>query len=363
MRRLARSLNSLGLSTQVIKTALAAGLSWGLAQVLLHSSRPYLAPLAAILTIQVTVADSLSRGGQRILGVVGGIFLSLFAVHFLGLNAWSIAILVLVGMAAATALGFGPQAVSQVAISALLVMSLRAGLGYAAARLLDTLMGALVALMVNAFIVPPDATPVAAMQIEDLSQRLADLLTSVSTQVQGGKNVVDVLKIARHLTGQVDRGRHAIDLARNSLRYSPLLRHRRGQLARLAEGMAMLERVSVEVRGLVRSVTAMKTGGDPELLSEMAEPLQVIADAIVSYGRMVAHPSEPIHRRLTMVLEEAVFSQQKILGLLSGQASPLTLREAGSILTDLSKMTEDLTGSADLLNQIRLGERQPSGTE
>lgn len=351
MRWVTGSLNSLGLSAQVIKTALAAGISWGLAQVLLDSSRPYLAPLAAILTVQVTVADSLSRGGQRILGVVGGIFLSLLAVHFLGLSAWSIAILVLVGMAAATALGFGPQAVSQVAISALLVMSLGARPGYAAARLLDTLAGALVALAVNAFIVPPDATPMAATQIEDLSQRLASILANVSVRVQLGENVTGAVKTARHLSRQVDRGRHAIDLAHDSLRYSPLLRHRRVQLARLAEGMAMLERVSVEVRGLVRGLTAMKMVGDPELLRKMAEPIQVIANVVAAYGRMVANPSKHVQHQLKMALEEAAFSQQEVLSLLDGRYSPVALREAGSVLADLSKMTKDLAASADLLNQ------------
>ena len=61
--RLRKQLSWLGPpALQAAKTALAAGASWFIAADVMGNTIPVFAPLAALLTVQVTVWDSLARG-------------------------------------------------------------------------------------------------------------------------------------------------------------------------------------------------------------------------------------------------------------------------------------------------------------
>ena len=337
------ALKRVGLSTQVLKTALASGLSWQLAVWLLGSDKPYLAPLAAILSGQVTVADSISRGSQRIMGVVGGIALSLAAVHFLGLTAWSVAVLVLIGMAMATAVGFGPNAISQVAVSGLLVLSLGAAPQYAARRLLDTILGALVAVLVNALVVPPDATPAAERQTVQLSEDAANMLQDLSERL-GRRPVAPRLSRARALSERVESLKESVKLARQSLLYSPLLQRRRRRLEQLERALALLQRVTIEVRGIARSLASLD-GRTAGFESVLRPPLQQLADLVRSYGATVGRDAWSGRAQFAAAIDEALSGEAEALSLLARpprQVSPSVLREVGSVLADVAKMVQDL---------------------
>lgn len=52
---------------RITKTALAATVAWELSIVLLHSTLPALAALGAILTVQVTVKQTVTFGVQQVL--------------------------------------------------------------------------------------------------------------------------------------------------------------------------------------------------------------------------------------------------------------------------------------------------------
>jgi uncharacterized membrane protein YgaE (UPF0421/DUF939 family) len=339
----------MGLTAQVLKTALAAGLSWQLAVWILGSRYPYFAPLAAILTVQVTVAESVSRGGQRILGVVGGVAISLVAVHFLGLSALAVALLVLIGMAMATALGFGPMAISQVAVSGLLVMSLGAKPGYAAIRLLDTILGALVAVAVNAVVVPPDATPAARSHIEQLADDLAALLTAVAEAVARREEVGRYIEEARHLSERVDDARKTMALARQSLLYSPLVQRRRHDLSRLEAGLRLLERMTIEARGVVRSLASMEEMGGREFRRLLGPALTRTAEAMDAMGDVLVRPRRTPEEALTAGVARARQAQTAVLEDLWEAPSPPCLREAGSVMADLTKMTKDMERASERL--------------
>ena len=89
------SLAKIGLTLQVIKTALAAGTSYGLALFLSDNPYPIFAPLAAILTIQVTIADSIQKGLYRTLGVIIGVGIGDLISHFFVISGISILIAIL----------------------------------------------------------------------------------------------------------------------------------------------------------------------------------------------------------------------------------------------------------------------------
>ncbi len=276
-----------GVSLQLTKTALAAGLSWWLAEALFSRARPYFAPLAAILTIQVTVAKSVSLGGQRILGVAGGIVVSFAVAHWLGVSAGSVAIVVLTAMGLAAVLGLGPTAVTQSAITGLLVMALGTKASYAAARLVDTVLGALVAVLVNALLIPPDSTPAAVNAVSGLSTLLGQRLTDLPDPVGTGQPLVD----------RVATTRAVVAGASESLQFAPLLRGRRRRLARIKRAERVLGRLTWRVLDLEDTVREL-TAADQRRFEQFNRLRAAMQEVLARYSAWVVHPDEAACVRL-----------------------------------------------------------------
>ncbi|MDA8200614.1 MAG: aromatic acid exporter family protein [Thermaerobacter sp.] len=291
-----------GVSLQLTKTALAAGLSWWLAEALFSRARPYFAPLAAILTIQVTVAKSVSLGGQRILGVAGGIVVSFAVAHWLGVSAGSVALVVLTAMGLAAALGLGPNAVTQSAITGLLVMALGTRASYAAARLVDTVLGALVAVLVNALLIPPDATPAAVHAVSGLSTLIGQRLTDLPDPVGTGQPLVDRLATTRAVVAG----------ASESLRFAPLLRGRRRRLERLRRAERMLVRLTWRVLDLEDTVREL-TPADRRQFVRFNRLRAAMQEVLARYSTWVVHPDDAacvrLHRAAQAVTEEWTAAQ------------------------------------------------------
>lgn len=276
-----------GVGWQLTKTALAAGLSWWLAELLFSRARPYFAPLAAILTIQVTVAKSVSLGGQRILGVVGGIVVSFAVAHWLGVSAASVALVVLTAMALAAVLGLGPNAVTQSAITGLLVMALGTKASYAAARLVDTILGAIVAVLVNALLVPPDATPAAVAAVGKLSGLIGQRLTDLPDPPGTGEPLVDRLAATRATVAS----------AAESLRFAPLLAGRRRRLARIQGAEQGLVRLTWRVLDLEDTVRELESD-DRRRFGQFDDVRWAMQRVLDQYGPFVARPDRRAAERL-----------------------------------------------------------------
>ncbi|AEW05486.1 protein of unknown function DUF939 [Sulfobacillus acidophilus DSM 10332] len=357
-------LENWGLSLQVVKTAIAAGLAWGLAAWLLRTPRPYFAPLAAILSLQATVQESLSRGIQRIVGVVGGILLAMVFAHRVGLNTGSLTVLVFVALAVATRLRLGPQGVPQVAISALLVLAVGNHVqGYAWQRVMDTILGAVVAMAVAALAWPPDFTPEANQAVALLSQAVRDVMRGIQEDLAGG---LDPDEANRHLARarQIDRAlgqaRTAIKRAETSLRWNPWARGRRQRLDRLAKAVVVLDHAVSQVRGIARTlfVTLDRDVTQPgamlpkTLAAGLAQALAVMADALDSYAQVVTRGHTDAAAQLEAWLDQA----DRLRDDLVRQAGTLLLPGHGrkfldmaAVLVDLEKMSQDLRVSARYL--------------
>src|ERR1700735_5548755 len=166
------------------KTAVAAGLAWAAALAADPHSRPYFAPLAVLLVVQPTVYDSLSRAFQRVAGVVAGVAAALAVSHFLAPSPWSIGIIVFAGLLAGWAARLGPQGVVQIPVSALLGFVVRRVTpGYRGDRIIDTLIGAPVAVI--AVLLTPSAPGPDAVMSRALAplRRCTEILREVSTGI------------------------------------------------------------------------------------------------------------------------------------------------------------------------------------
>ncbi|ALJ00156.1 FUSC family protein [Rufibacter tibetensis] len=347
MERIIHLLEKLGLTLQIAKTAFAAALSWFVASSLLQSEYPYFAAVAAIITVQVTVADSVDKATQRIIGIIGGVLVSMLLGHWFQIGAVSIFFIILIGMGLAKALKMNPQIISQVAISSLLVLAFgQTKEGYAFERIIETVLGSGIAVLINALIVPRNALPDVELGILSYSQLSAATLKSLAAVLDDlgptrktGRSEVDAL------IKEANQCRKTFSLAEQSLKYNPLLTHKRTRLSRLAYTMEQLESITIQVRGIRRSLADIQLNQhlttEQTYLQKLKVAMETTADAITAFGLASINVSEENLHSLTQAIQQAQVEQAHCLDSLNSIGSLATIRDIGSILTDLGRIASE----------------------
>jgi Aromatic acid exporter family member 1 len=283
----------LGLRTA--KTTLAAVIAWELALRLPGTQPPVLAPLTALLVTQLTLVKTITGSLQRVASVTAGVLLALGVAELLGLHWWSIGLVIFVSLAIGQVLKLGPHRI-EVPISALLVMTLGGTTGVARTRVLETLIGAGVGVVVNAVLVPPVYIRPAGDAIYELADDMARVLEGAADDLAegwSGEDAYDRLLEARELDGEVREAGEAVGQAEDSLRLNPRRRMVGDPSDELRDGLTSLEHSAILVRGLCRSLVELDnvTGGRgpaPALRAAIGRLLREAADAVRTFGVQVA---------------------------------------------------------------------------
>jgi hypothetical protein len=283
----------LGLRTA--KTTLAAVISWELALRLPGSQPPVLAPLTALLVTQVTLVKTITGSFQRVASVTAGVLLALGVAGLLGLHWWSVGLVIFVSLAIGQVLKLGSHRI-EVPISALLVLTLGGTPGVARTRMLETLIGAGVGVVVNAVLVPPVYIRPAGEAIYELAGDMARVLEGAAADLAegwSGEDAYERLLEARELDPEVREAGEAVGQAEDSLRLNPRRRLVGDPSDELREGMTSLEHSVILIRGLCRSLVELDTvtggrGPDPAMRAALAHLLVELADAVRTFGQQVA---------------------------------------------------------------------------
>ncbi len=276
---------------QTAKAALAAGLAWALAQHIVGSGLPALASLAAIITVQVTVYASLTRALQYVVAVVVGLLVALGLARLLGVSAWSITVVIFGALVLGHVLRLGLQA-PQVAISALLVVAL--GEGYGSERVVDTIVGAGVGVLVNLLVLPPTYVEAAGRSLRGVAEDLAQLCHDVGAEPGGRWGYQEArgwLLRAREISDELREVADALEQGEESVRYNPL-RAEVESLARYGEAQRALEHATTQVRGFARTLTELASrderwhrAADP-VLEPLGRLLRSAGDAARAFGAL-----------------------------------------------------------------------------
>jgi uncharacterized membrane protein YccC len=294
------------------KTAIAAGLAWVAALAADPHSRPYFAPLAVLLVVQPTVYDSLSRAFQRVAGVVVGVAAALAVSHFLEPSAWSIGIITFAGLLVGWAARLGPQGAVQIPVSALLVILVgRATPGYGGERIVDTLIGAAVAVI--AVLLTPSAPGPDAVMSRALTplRRCSELLRAVSTGIGSPWTPEQADSWRRDASALVDAiaaTRRDHEEHRLSTRWNARARRERAALGRADEALLSAERIAIYARSMARALVDGSAHARP--MPTLSGMLAKTASATEAYTAWVASPGTPADRR---ILAEAVHAADDAL--------------------------------------------------
>jgi len=133
--------------------SVAAGVAWWLATDIVGHPKPFFAPIAAVICLGTTYGQRLRRIVEVSFGVAIGIFLADVLLLWIGNGPVQLTGVVGLAMTLGFLLNPGPLFVTQIAVQAIVVVTLVATPGYALTRWTDALVGGAVAL-VAATVVP-----------------------------------------------------------------------------------------------------------------------------------------------------------------------------------------------------------------
>ena len=216
---------------------LAVGLAWLIGQ-LLGNKLPLFAAFGAVIGMQTTVDQSVRRVAIRLAGTVGGVLVSFLVVHLLGTSPLAVALAVMLGPWIVHLVKSPREIGQEIAMVALLLIALAAGdPAYAVHRTAETLLGAIVALVINAFVYPPD-------YLDDVSEHLSEFVRDATSVLRSAAHALvtqpeeperhsatidDQMLAARKLLTQLTSD---LALAKSARRFSPLLQKRKSAIQR-----------------------------------------------------------------------------------------------------------------------------------
>jgi uncharacterized membrane protein YgaE (UPF0421/DUF939 family) len=334
---------------QVLKTSVAVIVAWLLSNLLLGQQLPIFAAIAALLVVQPSVNQSLGKGIERSVGVILGVLLAYGAGIVFGGSTWIVLGIVVVSLLLAWALRLTPGSANQIPISAMLVLAIGGAqnTGYAVERVVETLIGCGVGLLINALIVPPVFSAPAHHAVVRLANMIAATLDALSialSKPQTRVQLATLLDNARALRPLQLEAQDAVTSAEESL----LLNPRRGAHRKSIERDRMLMRkLSILVTRVLGLARAVHDRYDDEL------PNEPIVQSIAQELARAAHDL----RLLTAEGKAGQVSDGAGLADADQPAltAPLVIATphpehwilVGSLMEDIRRVREEITGTAD----------------
>ncbi|MGW8783842.1 FUSC family protein [Streptomyces sp. NPDC055796] len=167
------------------RLALCAAVSWYLCLWWGTSTAPVPAALPAVLILREDVYAWPRLGWQRLAGVVVGVLLSTFVLHWLPDPAWSFPAVLVCGCAGMYLMGRPGEPNQQVLITALMVYA-TAVPGYPLARLEESLVGIAVVVLLGPLLWPPDPYRSAAAGLDGYRADVRGLLGGIAGRLERG---------------------------------------------------------------------------------------------------------------------------------------------------------------------------------
>ena len=291
----------------IARLALTAVFAYLLALQFAGNKGPVLAPLTALLVIQVSLTHTLRSAARRVLSVVTGVLVAIGLSAVVGFTWWSLGLVIVAALAVGLILRLGDDLL-EVPISAMLILSAVGSTSAASGRIVETLIGAAAGLAGGLLFAPVRLQP-AEEAIDDLSARLAGLLRQTAADIADGADAdrsAERLAQARTLGGEVQRVEIALTDSEESLRLNPRARILPQAAIPLRTGLETLEHVAMTVRTLTRWVAdASRPGIDSplrepairdglaEVLGELAASVEAIGDHVPGRDRGGRRGSRP----------------------------------------------------------------------
>jgi len=342
--------------TRAARLTAAAVAAYLVALQLSPHPQPLLAPLTALLVVQVTLFSTLTNGIQRVASVIAGVMVAVVFSTLVGFTWWSLGGLIAASIVVGQLLRLGPHLL-EVPISAMLVLAV----GYAESaaavdRIAETLIGAGIGVAFNILAPPAVRHRDAGVAVQRLAEEVAELLGSVARQLVDGVSTDQAeqwMEEAKRLGLHVERADRAVAHAEESRRLNPRAVGTVDTGPTLRSGLDALEHCTVAVRGLCRSM-AERVWAIPDEDEVHAEDvrwafallLHDLSAAISAFGHLVRAEADGVAEDggLALAVETVRETRVRLTELLLvDPRDDLALWELhGSLLTSVERALREL---------------------
>ncbi len=360
-----------------LRITVAAVASYVVGTLFFPGTQPLLAPLTAMLVVQVTPVSLLASGIDRVVAVVAGVSVAVAVSVVLPLSWWSLGLLIFVSITIGQALRLRANLI-EVAISGMLVLGVGSLAAESAAwqRIAETLVGAAVGIAANLLFPPKVPSANAGLAIYGLAdsvgvllRRAADELSHVLDDPARVQTAAETwLGEARRITYEIPRIGAALVQAEEGRRLNvralgtpdvgPGLRH----------GLEALEHSAVALRGMFRAVLdatsdATWLDGDEaaDVLLGLAQTMQELAVAVETFGRLVQDEADPLStvrfaspQDVREALEGLHEARARLEGLIMADSERGLLELHSAVLSTVKRLLREM----DLDDRIRRQLRQ-----
>jgi uncharacterized membrane protein YccC len=315
---------------RTFKSTVAAVAAYLVALPLSDNPRPVLAPLTALLVVQLTLYDTLRRGLRRVAAVVLGVLFAAALSAVVPLTWWSLGLAIAVSLVLGRLFRLGDD-IAEVPISAMLILAVGGAGTVVEGRIAETVIGAVVGVVVGSVVAPPLYVRPASDAVQKLARAQADVMRQIAAEVREEYTVEQTdawLEAARALGRDILRADRTLTTAESSLRYNPRALSRPHAGRSLRTGLDAMERVAVSLRGVCRALADLVHGEGEETVyaadvrEALSDLLRDVADAVESYGSLVGSEVTgpgPDDERLREALAAAWSDRHRMADLLRNE--------------------------------------------
>lgn len=353
-----------------MRITVAAVASYVVAQLFFPGTKPLLAPLTAMLVVQVTPVSLLASGLDRVVAVVSGVFLAVAFAAVLPLTWWSLGLLIFASITIGQALRLRSNLI-EVAISGMLVLGVGSfsAEAFAWQRVAETLVGAAVGIAANLLFPPKVASSDAGKAIDGLADSLSDLLNHAADELDDlADEAGDVLGPAKAWLGDARQVTHDIPRVGAALLHAEQGRRLNVRAVGtpdvspgLRQGLEALEHCAVAVRSMFRAL--VDAAADPswgegegydEVLRRLARTFRAMAAGVDAFGQLVHDEADPL---MQLTAADAQTLREALTGLQEARAGLEEVLAAGTGPRLLELHVTVLTTTKRLLREMDLDER------
>ncbi|MFI7606276.1 aromatic acid exporter family protein [Micromonospora sp. NPDC049366] len=283
-----------------VQAGLAAGLSWWVADGLLHIPQPLFAPISAVIALAASVGQRLRRTIEMVVGVSLGVLVGDVLMYLFGNGLWQLGAIVVLAIVVAVLISRSPAVIVQAAATAVLIATLSPAVeNVEIPRFLAALVGGGVSLAVTAVLLPLNplrvinraATPALELLVEQLE------VTAEALRRHDAPAAQAALDRLRDNKQEMDAFSEAAQAAREASTLSPVRwENRQGPVGRYARAVEPVDRAMRNSGTLIRRTVTLIEDGEP-VPGPLPEAIAGLAKAVRTLQREFTGADDPCQAR------------------------------------------------------------------
>jgi uncharacterized membrane protein YccC len=271
----------------VVQSALAAGLAWYAAMLVLGHDRPFVAAIAAVISVGAVAGQTMRRAAEWMLGVAVGLAVAGLVVVAIGTGPVQTGVMVGLAMGVALLIRGGIMFWTEVGVSAILVSGLDPTTqGVSPDRFVEALVGCGVALAVSAAF-PSNPSLRVRKAARPVLGDLATVYRDVAAAFIGGDLELSqrALAEARQIDARVSQLLEELDGGYQIARYAPPRMRQLGPMSHYANTADHLDLAVRDTRVLARAAVTLvsEKRAAPGPLAEALLELALAVEALAGY--------------------------------------------------------------------------------